>query len=128
MKYFDNKKKHEFEGSNGYYFKLGELDGLIFAMKVTEHQTPEGHTEYKCLGYARLNGVNIAEWTYWAIDYEEVISNMTRDYLIRELMPLARTWSKFALDSVRIWSNSGKDLVRIPLDSGSNLVAAQVII
>lgn len=102
----------------GYYMKLAEIGGVHFVMHVTEHTTPEGHTDYKCFGYARLNGVNIADWTYWAIEAEEAEAKQTRDYLLRELIPLVQNWVKDSQNLVNIWSNSGQILVNIWSNSG----------
>ena len=104
------------------YVKLAQIEGVYFVMKITEHITPEGFTDYKCWGYARLNGQNIADWTYWALDAEEAEADQTKDYLLRELIPLARTWFQLSQNSVKFWSNTGLDLVKIWSYSGQILV------
>jgi hypothetical protein len=71
------------------YEKLAYENGVFYVMEVT--QVPNGqHTDYKCRGYARCNGIDLAEWVYWALDEEEAYQEMTRDYLLRELRPMAR--------------------------------------
>jgi hypothetical protein len=118
-----NNRKYRVEGQDGYFMKLADtVAGVHFVMKVTEHVTPEGHTEYKCFGYARLGGVNIAEWTYWALDAEEAEAEQTKEYLLRELKPLVQIWCYLAENSVKFWLNSGSNSVEIRLNSGSNSV------
>lgn len=106
------------------FIRLAEIEGVYFVMKVTKHTSPEGHTDYKCFGYARLNSQNIADWTYWALDVEEAEADQTKEYLLRELIPLARTWFQASENSVKFWSNSGLDLVKIRSNSGHILVKA----
>ena len=107
-----DNRQYRVKGQDGYFVKLAQAGGVYFVMKVTEHVTQEGLTDYKCLGYARLFGANIAEWTYWAIDPEEAQAEATKEYLLRELIPLTKYWLEASQNSVKFWLNSGdKDLV-----------------
>jgi hypothetical protein len=117
-----NNKKY-LVTEEGYFMKLAEIGGIHFVMKVTEHKTPKG-TDYKCFGYARLNGVNIADWTYWAIEAEEAEAKQTREYLLRELIPLSQNWVNLSYNLVKNWSNSSQNLVKIWSNSGQIPVAA----
>ena len=109
------------------FIRLAEIEGVYFVMKITEHTSPEGFTDYKCFGYARLNSQNIADWTYWAIDAEEAEAEQTKDYLLRELIRSVQTWFQDSQNSVKFWSNSGHNLVKIWSNSGQTWDVAPVI-
>ena len=66
--------------------KIGYEDGVYFTMEV--YKLSDGG--FRCHGYAMASGVKITDWDYFAIDMEDAYTEQTRDYLVRELRPLAK--------------------------------------
>lgn len=70
------------------YVKITEEAGITYAYKVVKNPyDPQG---YICKGYATAGaGITIAEWQYEALDITEAYEQKTKNYLVRELRPLA---------------------------------------
>lgn len=70
--------------------KIGYENGVYFTMEV--YKMADGL--YRCYAYAMASGCKITDWQYIALDETDAYSQLTRDYLLRELKPLALTQLK----------------------------------
>jgi hypothetical protein len=65
--------------------KIGFERGVYFTMEV--HKMPKGF--YKCYAYAMASGCKLTDWQYIALSKDEAYEDLTKEYLLRELKPLA---------------------------------------
>jgi hypothetical protein len=67
--------------------KIGYENGVYFTMEV--YKLPDNF--YRCYGYAMASGCKIADWQYIAENIDDAYSELTKNYLLRELRPMAKT-------------------------------------
>ena len=84
-------------------------DGYVFIAKEAgihyAYQIIQRGQDYYCEGYALCNGVKLTDWRYIALSLNEAHEQMTKDYLLREMRPMAVHTLKHLATSYENWLN-----------------------